>query len=61
LAHRRKRCRPYRTLTTRSIGFHYGKHHRAYFDNLHKLGFEPAANAARTIDRYPFQWGFHVH
>jgi Fe-Mn family superoxide dismutase len=48
-------------ISARTIGIHYGKHHRAYFDNLHKLGFEPAANAARTIDRYPFQWGFHVH
>ncbi|AEA59914.1 Superoxide dismutase-like protein [Burkholderia gladioli BSR3] len=25
------------TISARTIGFHYGKHHRAYFDNLHKL------------------------
>ncbi|QIE25996.1 hypothetical protein SBC1_47310 (plasmid) [Caballeronia sp. SBC1] len=24
-------------ISARTIGFHYGKHHRAYFDNLHKL------------------------
>src|ERR1700761_6549105 len=25
------------TISTRTIGIHHGKHHRAYFDNLHKL------------------------
>lgn len=25
------------TISARTIGIHYGKHHRAYFDNLHKL------------------------
>jgi Fe-Mn family superoxide dismutase len=24
-------------ISARTVGFHYGKHHRAYFDNLHKL------------------------
>lgn len=24
-------------ISARTISFHYGKHHRAYFDNLHKL------------------------
>ncbi|HZZ13920.1 MAG TPA: superoxide dismutase [Paraburkholderia sp.] len=24
-------------ISARTIGIHYGKHHRAYFDNLHKL------------------------
>jgi Fe-Mn family superoxide dismutase len=24
-------------ISAHTIGFHYGKHHRAYFDNLHKL------------------------
>jgi len=25
------------TISARTVGIHYGKHHRAYFDNLHKL------------------------
>jgi Fe-Mn family superoxide dismutase len=24
-------------ISARTIGFHYGKHHKSYFDNLHKL------------------------
>lgn len=25
------------TISARTVGIHYGKHHRAYFDNLHRL------------------------
>ncbi len=33
-------------ISARTVGIHYGKHHQAYFDNLHKLlGGTPLASA----------------
>jgi superoxide dismutase, Fe-Mn family len=39
------------TISERTIGFHYGKHHKAYFDNLNKLvaGTPMAKESLETI------------
>src|SRR6266446_2121855 len=42
-------------ISATTIGFHYGKHHRAYVDNLNKAieGTDLAGNRSRTSSRRP--------